>query len=121
MAILDVGGFQRTFPEATHIIDVMPKDVNCTREYVQQDICETPWPYKDKEFDFVYCSNVLEDIKDPVRVCKEMIRVGKRGRISGLSQVSIPFVHSRYMLGTIKALSGRQKRDFSWRGIKSRY
>jgi len=81
MAILDVGGFQRTFPEATHIIDIMPKDVDCTREYVQQDICETPWPYKDKEFDFVYCSNVLEDIKDPVRVCKEMMRVGKKGRI----------------------------------------
>ena len=79
--ILDVGGFKNTFEEATHIIDFMPKPKDCNREYIQKDICSGKWPFKDKAFDFVYCSNVLEDIRDPIFVCKEMTRVGKEGVI----------------------------------------
>lgn len=79
MKILDVGGAENTLPEATHVIDIRP----CApgRACVLRDICDTAWPYADKEFDFVFCSNVLEDIKDPVRVCREMERVGKAGVI----------------------------------------
>jgi len=81
MKILDVGGYKQPYKKATHIIDIMPKPDKCTREYTQQDICSGRWPYKDKEFDSVYCSNVLEDIKDPIFVCNEIIRVGKAGII----------------------------------------
>jgi len=34
-----------------------------------------------KEVDFVSCSHVLEDLRDPIRVCEEIVRVGKRGYI----------------------------------------
>jgi len=81
MKVLDVGGNVKPWTEATHIIDILPEPKDCKRHYVQQDICDTPWPYKDKEFDYVYCSNTLEDVKDPIRVCKEIIRVGKAGKI----------------------------------------
>jgi ubiquinone/menaquinone biosynthesis C-methylase UbiE len=38
-------------------------------------------PYEDKEFDFVYCRHVLEDLIYPFRVIKEMQRVAKAGYI----------------------------------------
>ena len=79
--ILDVGGNHYTMKHATHIIDIEPKQKDCKLDYVQMDICDGNWPYKDNEFDYVYCSNTLEDIKDPTTVCKEMMRVGKAGKI----------------------------------------
>ena len=79
--ILDVGGNRNTHPQATHIIDIKTKPKNCKLEYTKLNICEQMWPFKDNEFDYIYCSNILEDIKDPLFVCLEMMRVGKRGKI----------------------------------------
>jgi hypothetical protein len=36
-------------------------------------------PFYDKEFDFVYCRHVLEDMTNPVFLCSEMSRVAKAG------------------------------------------
>jgi len=80
MKILDVGGAINTKKDATHIIDIIEKPKDCKLHYTQQNICKK-WPFKDKEFDLAYCSNVLEDIKDPLFVCKEMMRVSKAGII----------------------------------------
>ena len=41
----------------------------------------------DKQFDFVICSHTLEDIRDPLWVCSELIRVGKAGYIEVPSRV----------------------------------
>ena len=81
MKILDVGGAIMTYEKATHIIDIIDKPDDCTLQYFQQDVCDGTWPFNDGEFDFVYCSNLLEDVKDPVHVCNEMKRVGKSGKI----------------------------------------
>jgi ubiquinone/menaquinone biosynthesis C-methylase UbiE len=80
MKILDVGGGVNPNKNATHVIDIQPEPKDCKLQYTEQDICN-PWPFKDKEFDFIICDNVLEDIKDPIFVCNEMMRVGKAGRI----------------------------------------
>lgn len=81
MKVLDVGGHHQTYKKATRIIDIRPKPKDCKLNYTQMDICLGKWPYQDKEFDFVWCSNTLEDVRDPIIVCKEMMRVGKAGRI----------------------------------------
>jgi ubiquinone/menaquinone biosynthesis C-methylase UbiE len=48
--------------------------------WIQHDICSRhPWPFPNKAFDFVTCSHMREDIRDPTWVCKEMMRVAKRG------------------------------------------
>lgn len=42
---------------------------------------EFPYPFKEKEFDFIICSHVLEHLDDPVRVCAEFSRISKAGYI----------------------------------------
>jgi len=45
------------------------------------NICEEKLPFKDKEFDFVYCRHVLEDVHNPEFVFNEIKRVSKAGYI----------------------------------------
>lgn len=93
--VLDVGGAEAPFQRADYIIDVIPYEeikwvqqrgdgqARFTKEtYVQHDICSREaWPFKDKQFDYVFCSHVLEDIRDPLWVCSELMRVSKAGYI----------------------------------------
>jgi SAM-dependent methyltransferase len=99
--VLDVGGWGRPFPRADWVIDMKE---HATRglyghepggeerfrpdTWVQRDICApAPWPFEDDQFDFVVCSHTLEDVRDPVRVCAEMARVGKAGYIETPSRL----------------------------------
>lgn len=93
--VLDVGGAIAPFKRANYIIDILPYEqiswtqqrgsgvTQVTKEnYTQHDICSRePWPFTDKQFDYVFCSHVLEDIRDPIWVCSEIIRVSKAGYI----------------------------------------
>jgi hypothetical protein len=50
--------------------------------WVRRDMCaHEPWPWEDDFFDTVICTFTLEDVRDPVWVCREMSRVGKAGYI----------------------------------------
>jgi hypothetical protein len=51
---------------ATHIIDIVPPLTPSKAEFFNFDMCRKPWPFPDKFFDFSYCSNTLEDIRDPM-------------------------------------------------------
>ncbi|MFA5934673.1 MAG: methyltransferase domain-containing protein [Candidatus Paceibacterota bacterium] len=93
--ILDIGGASAPFKRATNIIDAVPfENINWSQakgegevmfdknSYTQFDICaREKWPFADKEFDYSTCSHVLEDIRDPLWVCSEIIRVSKAGYI----------------------------------------
>lgn len=92
--VLDVGGWWKPFTRADHVIDLLPYDSRggggrignaperfSSNTWTQFDICETPWPFDDKEFDFVYCGQTLEDIRDPIAVCRELSRVARRGYV----------------------------------------
>jgi hypothetical protein len=54
-----------------------------TREsWIQRDLCgREPWPLADKSIDFAICSHTLEDLRDPLWVCAELVRVAKAGYI----------------------------------------
>lgn len=94
-SILDIGGSSAPFKRATHTIDVVPYEgINWAQakgpsesrlkkeNYTQFDICSrAQWPYADKQFDYSVCSHVLEDIRDPLWVCSEIIRTSKAGYI----------------------------------------
>ena len=98
--VLDVGGAAEVFPRANAVIDILPyksrkpgqlKDIPeqfGAEDWYVGDICAPQvWSnFKDKDFDFVICSHVLEDIRDPVFVCGEMIRIAKAGYIESPSR-----------------------------------
>lgn len=94
--VLDVGGWGSPFERADWVLDLMPfetrglygYDRTSARErfssdtWVQADICDhEPWPFDDDQFDFAVCSHTLEDIRDPLWVCRELQRVARAGYI----------------------------------------
>lgn len=96
-SMLDVGGGAAPYANATHVLDIQPFDAdrltaNCwggTRhepwsasDYSQLDVYAVrPWPFADHAFDLGLCSHVLEDLRDPVSVVKEVARVCKKALI----------------------------------------
>ena len=89
-AVLDIGSGHDPFPLATHLADIAPEDdtfgragVPLTRvEGLPFTACSVEdMPFNDKQFDFVYCSHVLEHTKDPEAACRELSRVARRGYV----------------------------------------
>jgi 2-polyprenyl-3-methyl-5-hydroxy-6-metoxy-1,4-benzoquinol methylase len=88
--VLDIGSGHAPFPYATHLSDIAITDNYYGRtgkpfkhiegkpvyEFNVENI-----PFEDNEFDFIYCSHVLEHSESPERACQELMRVGKRGYI----------------------------------------
>jgi hypothetical protein len=99
--VLDIGGWACPFNRADYVMDAEPYETRgyyrtiggppsqggdaehfAAETWIRRDICDRePYPFADKEFDFVICSHTLEDLRDPLFVCSEMIRVGRRGYI----------------------------------------
>lgn len=111
--VLDVGGWTNPWARADYVIDLLPYETRTLAHdrsidistgdllraprpgerfrkdtWIIHDICsDQPWPFPDKTFDFVVCSQMLEDVRDPVRACAEMIRVGRAGYIETPSRL----------------------------------
>ena len=111
--VLDIGGWCDPFLRADYVLDVFPYEtrglayhgigklpISCVypdslpgerftkKTWFVHDICsERPFPFPDKMFDFVVCSHTLEDVRDPLRACSEIIRIGKAGYIETPSRI----------------------------------
>lgn len=99
--VLDVGGWACPFNRADWVVDSEPYETRgyyaniglprsqggdverfTSATWVRRDICaREPWPFADKQFDFSICSHTLEDVRDPLGVCSELVRVSKAGYI----------------------------------------
>jgi SAM-dependent methyltransferase len=93
--VLDVGGWASPLARADWVVDLMPYETRglygggsgaserfSADTWVRLDICaHEPWPFGDDQFDFVVCSHTLEDVRDPVHVCAELVRVAKAGYV----------------------------------------
>jgi hypothetical protein len=98
--VLDVGGWESVFPRANVVIDINPYQTrkivhpNLPEHFNQSswltgDLCSpVVWEkFQDKEFDFSVCSHTLEDVRDPLFLCRQLIRVSKAGYL----EVPSPF------------------------------
>jgi len=108
--VLDVGGWHNPFNLATHVIDLGayetrrrgdaldPEDEErfSKETWVVRDICDGHWPWPDKYFDYALCSHVLEDVRDPIAVCAELVRVARAGYVEVPSRHREIFVKSRW-------------------------
>ena len=110
--VLDVGGWAHPFNRANFVMDREPFETRgyynrtfaknnpfpplggtverfSKETWIERDICaREPYPFQDKELDFVVCSHTLEDIRDPLWVCSEMIRISKACYIEVPSRLS---------------------------------
>ncbi len=102
--VLDLGSGNNPFPLATHLVDLFEQD-NFHRGGEKLTRDDRPLlianieslPFKDKEFEFVYCSHLLEHVDDPKRACEELIRVGKRGYIETPTRLSDMMFNFSYL------------------------
>jgi hypothetical protein len=93
--VLDVGGWAKPLARADWVIDLLPYETRglygassdeperfSAATWVQHDICDRdPWPFADDQFDFAVCAHTLEDVRDPIGVCRELSRVAKAGYV----------------------------------------
>jgi len=93
--VLDVGGWARPLARADWVLDLMPYETRGAYgvdgtpperfgpgTWVRRDVCDRePWPFEDGRFDFAVCSHTLEDVRDPVWVCSELVRVARAGYV----------------------------------------
>src|SRR5437763_9422117 len=111
--VLDVGGWARPFARADWVIDLMPYETRGRYgldgtpperfgpvTWVERDICDrAPWPFEDGRFDFAVCSHTLEDLRDPLWVCSELMRVARAGYVEVPSRLEeqSPGVHGPWV------------------------
>ncbi len=105
--VLDVGGWASPFNRADWVMDLMPFESRggsgshgpaferfSARTWVQRDACaRDPWPFGDNEFDFALCVGTLEQVRDPVGVCRELSRVARAG------YVEVPTIEAELVFG----------------------
>src|SRR5271154_1289163 len=97
--VLDLGGWDRVFPRANVVVDLLPYDTRKIvypdhpeqfkkEDWIIADFCSPLFwnSIPDKSFDFAMISHTLEDIRDPLYVCSQMIRCAKRGYIEAPSK-----------------------------------
>ena len=93
--VLDVGGWAAPLNRADWVLDLMPWSTRgslgsygpgperfSADTWVQRDMCDRePWPFADDQFDFAVCATTLEDVRDPIWVCRELARVARAGYV----------------------------------------
>lgn len=105
---LDVGGWYLPLNAATHVLDILPYatrgrplDPENAPRFSEQtwflhDACVPPWPFPDRFFDFSFCSHLLEDVRDPLAVVRELTRVSKAGYVETPSREREIFAKGRW-------------------------
>jgi hypothetical protein len=86
--IVDVGGGLNPWQHATELVDIRNSSNKESRPVRLVDIDSEPLPYGDKQVDFIYSRHTLEDLHNPLLLCREMNRVAKAGYIETPSPVA---------------------------------
>ena len=83
--VLDIGSGPAPFPRATvlcerYLDETVHRHGTLITHGIPMVVADIhALPFRDKVFDFVYSAHVLEHVEDPIRACREVMRVGKKG------------------------------------------
>jgi len=86
-AVLDIGSGGCPFPHATILADrFIEPTCHRTAKFISDGrpvvICDIhQLPFRNKSFDYLVCSHVLEHIDNPIKACEEIQRVSNAGYI----------------------------------------
>jgi SAM-dependent methyltransferase len=114
--VLDIGSGPLPFPLATHLADITLTDDHYGRAGAPiRQVAGKPlyecnierMPFADKEFDFAYCSHVLEHVDDPERACRELMRVARRGFVETPTRGKDLFLNTAKISGHRWAVEAR--------------
>ena len=87
MKVHDVGSGGYPFSIATHLADKYTEETSHRTEKFVKDsrplfkVDIESLPFKENEYDFVFCSHVLEHLDCPGDAMRELMRIGLRGYI----------------------------------------
>ena len=137
--VLDLGGWDKVFPRANFVADLCPYETrrnfhpdipeHFTKDtWIIADFCAPSFwsQFPDKHFDFITIGHTLEDIRDPLFVCQQMIRCGKAGYIEAPSKFRecakesstatfSGYEHHRWIIEPLPSLNGLAfKAKLSW-------
>lgn len=136
--VLDLGGWDDVFQRANVVVDLQPYETRSSKRNVPEQFSKKDWIIADfcspsfwetvpsKAFDFITIGHTLEDVRDPLYICSQMIRCGKSGYIEVPSKVRelskidpddkfSGFSHHRWIIEPIPDLSGLQfKAKMGW-------
>ncbi len=127
--VLDIGGWARPFNRANYVIDQESYETRghyglpaqggqrehfSSATWIRRDLCtREPYPFADKSIDFVICSHTLEDLRDPLWVCSEIVRIGRAGYLEvpsriaessrGIEPGQVGWSHHRWLIDFIPA------------------
>jgi SAM-dependent methyltransferase len=92
--VLDVGSGHSPHPRANVLTDKFTDnnyhratDINVLKHQQFVEASGESLPFKDKEFDYVICSHVVEHVEEPAIFLDELARVGKRGYLEAPSLI----------------------------------
>lgn len=90
--VLEIGSGDNPKPRSDVLCDMLPEDdsqrggkVTLDRPFIAADGHHLP--FKDKSFDYIICSHVLEHADDPGVFISELMRVGKGGYIETPTEI----------------------------------
>ena len=86
--ILEIGPGKIPFSKATHFCGWDKGSQPINSNHTICDVSKEKLPFKNKEFDFVYCRHVLEDLYNPFLLLDEMSRVANSGYLETPSPLS---------------------------------
>ena len=83
MKVVDLGcGTSGSCPSANVLVDRADwSNKFPDKKFVVHDLNNLPLPFEDNEFDFSFCSHILEHVTDPVKFLSEVTRISKSGYI----------------------------------------
>jgi SAM-dependent methyltransferase len=78
---IDIGCGRNPWPRAKQLLDVYQEfaGFKLQHQYFEKGTITEPTGFRDKEFDFSYCTHVLEHVNNPEAAAREISRISKRG------------------------------------------